>query len=563
MRSRLVLLGEADSFDPARVGAKASGLAHAAALGCPVLPGFVIPALEFSDLVLAASGRVSSEGVHAAQLEVSLAPLDPALLAEVRAAAGTLGEEFVCRSSSPAEGDLSFSGAFSSFVGVNVEELAIAVAGVAASVFGPEVEAALAGDDRSFPQVAPSVLIQRCLRPRVSGTARRTTEGEIQVVAVQGSPAPLLAGWASGSVALIGAEGRTTGAGVELTGAAVLSGIAGVFGLLAGGAGTVIEWAAEGEEVIVLQVGATSSRPARPKARRRERAPLAPDVAPLALAAARVVARCAGPFGEELLLPWSLAPGADVAPRACPEAPELELLARARALSRQLNGCALAGSGLEAAGLLEQLASRSAEEDLRRLAGLRPVEPELAAELLGVLLALEASLHRRGLLRASSRVPEVEPGALDAALAGGAATDLAASVSPLRRWQRLLQLALSSACEVLEAEAAAPGVVVGIGRQVAPHATGEQLGPGEIVLLDQPLSRFAPLMWRVAGMVCLSGNESSHLLEVARARRVPAVILHGLSAEQRRELDGALLLVEGDAGELRVAASTTGGSRPS
>jgi hypothetical protein len=163
---------------------------------------------------------------------------------------------------------------------------------------------------------------------------------------------------------------------------------------------------------------------------------------------------------------------------------------------------------------------------------------------------LERSLHDRGQLAGGERLLSTRAESLELALSNGQVVGSHGAIPPLRRWQRLLQLALFSNGAARQGDAAAPGVVVGTARLVAPSATGAQLGRSDLALLEQPLSRFAPLLWRVSGIVCFSGNESAHLFEVARSRRLPAVIVHGLSAGERRALDGALLLVEGDAGEL-------------
>lgn len=79
---------------------------------------------------------------------------------------------------------------------------------------------------------------------------------------------------------------------------------------------------------------------------------------------------------------------------------------------------------------------------------------------------------------------------------------------------------------------------------------------GAILVLDDPLPVFAPLLWEVAGLVALRGNPAAHLCEVARSLHVPAVV--GLETAERPldvdwEKGGLILTLDGDSGEVCIA----------
>src|SRR5450759_4810804 len=68
-----------------------------------------------------------------------------------------------------------------------------------------------------------AVLVQPQVQPSFSGTARVSDDHLVTVVAVKGSPAPLLAGWSRGETAEVGAGGEVSGrAAVALVGEQVI-----------------------------------------------------------------------------------------------------------------------------------------------------------------------------------------------------------------------------------------------------------------------------------------------------------------------------------------------------
>jgi len=504
-----------------------------------VLPGFVVPVAHFAAAIDDAAALVEGEGVHAAQLALSLAPLPGELGGALGAAAEALGERLVCRSSSPAEAEASWSGAFTSFLDVTAGELATAVRGCVASVFRPEVEARLTGGQ--FRAVAPSVLVQRYLSPRCAGTAVVLDDGSVEVTAVEGSPAALLSGWAEGLTATLSGDGAASGAAVALVGEATLAALVGDLGRLEGAPGTTLEWAASGDELLLLQVGRAAPRAGR-SARQRPpgRPPLSPDVAELAGRAARTLATFAGPLGEALLLPWALAP---LRPGRHVEPPTE--LAGALQLAGELNGQALAAAAATGEALLDRLATRAADSDLRALSTLRPVDAGGAAALVWFCGALAQTL-------ASDGAP---PGDLFgqslAALGGGSSGGNRGNSGPSRlaRWQRLLQVAIPSAGSSYVAEPAAEGRLAGPARRADATVRAAALEAGAVLVVDHPLPRYAPLLWRAGALVACTGDASAHLFEVARARRIPAVIVRSLPMG---EIDGRLALVDGGEGTLAL-----------
>ncbi|MEW6471129.1 MAG: PEP/pyruvate-binding domain-containing protein [Actinomycetota bacterium] len=175
---------------PAVVGAKAANLGRAAAMGLPVLPGFV---LTTRSVELLSSGRDVSRRIRE----------------ELTAAWCVLSDNgrrpVVVRSSSPVEDQAgsSMAGRFSSVVGVaHWSAFQAAVDTV--------VRSALLGGTGSG---AMAVLVQPHLEPRLSGVmfgldpmTGRTDR--LVVVAVEGGPQALVSGEVDGSRYLLGPRGR-------------------------------------------------------------------------------------------------------------------------------------------------------------------------------------------------------------------------------------------------------------------------------------------------------------------------------------------------------------------
>lgn len=100
--------------------------------------------------------------------------------------------------------------------------------------------------------------------------------------------------------------------------------------------------------------------------------------------------------------------------------------------------------------------------------------------------------------------------------------------------------------------AASPGRATGR----AIHLGPDDLNPapdvtGAILIVDDPLPVFAPLLWQAIGLVALRGNAAAHLCGVARSLHVPAVV--GLlsfdpNAGPSLEARHVTVVVDGDSG---------------
>jgi phosphoenolpyruvate synthase/pyruvate phosphate dikinase len=87
---------------------------------------------------------------------------------------------------------------------------------------------------------------------------------------------------------------------------------------------------------------------------------------------------------------------------------------------------------------------------------------------------------------------------------------------------------------------------------------------GAILVVDDPLPLFAPLLWQAAGLIALRGNPAGHLCQVARSLHVPAVV--GLeSVAGRVEIDSSdswrTVALDGDTGEVWIDSVRSPSSR--
>ncbi|HEX2370336.1 MAG TPA: PEP/pyruvate-binding domain-containing protein, partial [Acidimicrobiia bacterium] len=177
--------------DPAVAGAKAAWLARGRRSGLPVLPGVVVMSAASAPHVATGVDALQRRGSGGARLEVSQKSLDDELVAELDGI--PLGEPFVVRSSSLLEDAGVWSGAFTSYLGINRAELPVAIAGCWASLFSPAVldRQGTMGIQPGFVPLA--LLVQPEVSSEWSGVAR--FEGSsVTIDAVQGPPAPLVQG---------------------------------------------------------------------------------------------------------------------------------------------------------------------------------------------------------------------------------------------------------------------------------------------------------------------------------------------------------------------------------
>ena len=542
------------------VGGKAFRLARAARLGLPVLPGFVVPIPTTRMLTERALGALEREGPHAAYLCVMSQGVGPTLGRLLVAAARQLGGLVVVRSSAPVEGDARWAGAFSSFVGIQPDEVPTAVAGCCASVFRPDVVSRCRAEGLSPHEVSPAVLVQSLVVPRVSGVARLEPDGSVDVVVVRGAPATLLSGLVPGVPARIEASGEVIGGATEVADRKVLEEVAALVRSLDDGGGPIlVEWAHTGERLLLLQTGTAAPLVRLPAGPPSGGATLGSD-GPAALRVAQRVARYAGPLGEAMVLPWLLGPEAvtieELGP-AFPTSPEDAMAAwrRARALARQLIASAWsrlpAQAAVDAAAALRGLAGSSPRESLWSLAGLNSVDPTVAIETLGLLRTVGLTLQELGAVFKPEELWALEPDQVPRLLNSRGPSRIVRGSRAILRWQGFLYAAVTATGRSVEGDPASPGIATGVPRLVNRYEDLATVVPGEIVVLLRPLPHFAPVLWVAGGLVIRRAGTGAHLVEVARSLRVPAVV--GVGAELSPALESCLLAVDGHRGVVTVA----------
>src|SRR6185312_5018154 len=111
-----VSLAAPPAADPAIVGQKAAGLARATAAGLPVLPGWVLPLDESAPAIAAGVAALGDGGGPAALLAATRIALPARVAGELERVADAMGTSAVVRSSTTADGDGRWAGAFASYL---------------------------------------------------------------------------------------------------------------------------------------------------------------------------------------------------------------------------------------------------------------------------------------------------------------------------------------------------------------------------------------------------------------------------------------------------------------
>ena len=580
------------------VGAKAARLAAARRAGLPVLPGVVVLPGPGRLLVDEMLPDVHRHGPHAVSLALMDAVATRVLLGDACGRAAALGSSLVARSSSYVEDDPLWSGAFSSFLDVEPPHVAIAVAGCWASTLAPSV-LELCDKTGTMPgEVCPAVLVQPMVSPDAAGTGTYVPGGPVEVVAVWGSPAPLLAGWAEGWSATIRAgraEGPAVG-GPPLPGrpqrpidrplpTAWLAAVADLAGAACGGEPAAIEWAIVDGRAVLLQVRPLAGQAERGeepeasvvRAGLLERGTLEPGLADGAAACraadvAWAATRYGGPLGDELVLPWLLALG-----RA---APTMEVAAGewggrpqggVPALRAMFEGAVDAGTALGAAALgcaqaalpsaASRLIARVAQGALDTLDGLHAVDATSAREVVAAFDAIGRALVAAGSLAHPEQLWGLSVDEVRRLLALPASGGWHRHRHRTLRWQPLVQAVIRAQGRLQAGDGVSPGSGAGPGRRLTSPADLRRVVPGDVVVLRRPIPQLAPALWAAAALVAESGSGAAHLVEVARSLRVPAVVAVGPVVTADGE---DLVLVDGDHHEIAVLrarrpAETRGG----
>jgi phosphohistidine swiveling domain-containing protein len=553
---RLVWLDEADAQNPALVGAKASRLARARALGLPVLNGFVVP-VGISRPVIAQAESVLDVKGNSGTARTSIYNGGPApILDRLAEQARLLGNSLVVRSSSQAEGEGVWAGAFSSYLGLRPEEVVTGVIGCWASVFTPDAlnRGQMAGI-RPL-QVGMAVLVQPQIQPAFGGVAGRGGDGVVTVGATSGHPTAIVAGWEQGHLAVITPEGEVGSDRSSPISPRLLRQV---------GELTRVTWEKTGFdhiEWIQGQDGQLHLLQAQPKADVRRHGPDArppePNVAaePWMANVARMMVRYPGPVGERFVWPWAVG---------------LENLSPAPTGATPHSSAALAKEIRENTARLmtmrwgeadSLLSAESAWDALRNgdhspMGDLIASSPSVQTDLAGEHLRRFAQLGRA--LTDLDIIPH--PGwawYLDLDCPDRPHTG---ENSPIRRisatfWDAWMYGVTTSLGETITGIPAAGGWGVGRLRVINNPDDAALFSPREVIATPQPVGNIAPLLWNAAGLITAEGSPGAHLFEVAEWLAVPALCGVDISQwtggyqTESGQVEGLIVALNGERGRV-------------
>ncbi len=308
-----------------------------------------------------------------------------------------------------------------------------------------------------------------------------------------------------------------------------------------------IEWGATSDGVVVLQARSSPALPPSRLARRPARALPAG-----AVRVAWLAHRYPAPLGDELVLPWAL--GAGDVPQAGPirgadpQHSLTEVRAVAKTLSSRAWGLPPERAAREAAGAVRMILGSAPEDGFARLRAMRPVDPALAARLLGLMAGIAEELVAREVIPHPDLVWRLSWEDLDRAVRNGVRP-------PLRRgpdrWEPFVFEVVRSVGDVHLGSPAAPGIGAGPVRVIGGPLDATRRGPHGVLVARFPAPQLAPLMWGCAGLVTATGSAGAHVFEVARSVGVPAVAGVDLARELRPG-SKALAAVDGDHGSVCV-----------
>lgn len=551
----LLTLDDEACTDPALAGAKAAWLAHGRQVGLPVLPGVVVPATESRRAMAHGVEVMGMRGSGGARLAMSQEPLPIPLSEAILAATASLPEPMVVRSSSILEGSGEWSGAFTSYLEIFHGEVETAVRGCWASSFTVHTleryEAA-----RIDPGSAPmAVLIQPALTPDFGGTARMSGD-DVLVVAVAGSPAPLVQGWEPGVHARVGSTGIVSGQpAIDLMG----PGLPGEVATLLRRAHELtgansMEWAIVGDELWVLQLMRTAEAQA-------EQVDVPAELAsPTAALTARIVRRAPGPLGEALVLPWAIAdPERYLDPVDPIDIDPIEALREAvehsRALTAEVWGDAKPMAVAQAGEALRGLRSSEPGPALAAVEGLRPPDPERANQVLGLVAQIRRALVAAGAVSRPELAWHLDVDEVGRILSAGRADKLRDRIG-YDRWEPFDVAVVMSHGSWAEGVSAAPGLAVGRLCFVSDPYDVPHFRPRDVVVGTHPLPNLAALLWDASALITTGGGPGAHLFESARALGIPAICAIHLDEALGSDLATAnermAVAVDGHAGRVAV-----------
>ncbi|MDE0230943.1 MAG: PEP-utilizing enzyme [bacterium] len=556
--ARLVWLDQADAQNPALVGAKASRLARARARGLPVLDGFVVPA-DLSLPALRQGAAALGAGDNSGAARTAVYNHDPPpLLSALSPAGRKLGDSLVVRSSSLAEAEGVWAGAFSSYLGISPEEVSVGVIGCWASVFNPDALNRARFLGMRPAEIGMAVLIQPELSTNCGGVATLGERNQVTVAGMAGHHAPLVAGWESGHVAVVAGDGSVESAEGSPLSTVLLGSVAHLTRRTHQEVGcSHIEWAsAQDGKVYLLQ--------AQPWADTRttglrQRAPIPSEVRDPRLAGmVRTMLRYPGPVGERLVWPWAI--GLDYLPpvrSAHTTRSRAMLVAEIEEGAEMLISQRWPGSEVPetAAGAWERVLRGDASTGREWLSGESTVDLGLARRHLESLGELAGALERDGDLPHPGWLWYLDPDSLETPQVRRESLSRRIGAG---RWEHLLYGVVASLGDPLSGHPAAGGWGVGRLRHISTAGQAASFAPREVIVADQPLGNLAPLLWDAAAIVTSGGSPAAHLFEVAKWLGVPAVCgvdVTGLidgDVDATGQTEDLILAVDGDLGQVAV-----------
>jgi hypothetical protein len=496
---------------------------------------------------------MEERGSGGARLAITRYRLSDELTEKLTEAATGLGDPVVVRSSSILEGGGEWSGAFTSYLDLHPSEVPVGVVGCWASAFTVHTLERYTAADIDPGSIPMAVLIQPALDPDFGGVARLSGE-EVTVVAVAGSPAPLVQGWEPGAHARVSASGVVQGGeAVDLMGADRIAAVAEWLRAAHRETGAnSCEWAVTGDDVHLLQLTRTEERPA-----------VAVDMDPAfssedAMALARLVRRHPGPLGEELVLPWAVAAPElamdDIAPADVEPATALEeAITESQRLIAEVWNAPKAQSIDQAGAALRDLRSGDPTGAVARFRGLRRPDPERAREVLALLSRVRHALVEAGAVSRPELGWHVTSRDARTALRSGAASELRVRIG-FDRWEPFEASVVVAGGHSTEGVPAAPGIAAGRMYFVSDPYDTAGFRPRDVVVGTHPIPNLAALLWDASALVTLGGGPGAHLFESARALAIPAVcgihldeILGGTPADRSGEFT---LAVDGHSGQV-------------
>ncbi len=520
--TRLVRLDEADAQNFALVGAKAGRIARARAQGLPVLNGLVVPTDVSAPIIRAGEAALAARGNSGAARTAVYNHPAPSSLSELADEARQLGDALVVRSSSPAEVSGIWAGAFSSYIGLHPEEVAMGVVGCWASLFNPDAlrRASVAGVKPS--EVGMAVLIQPAASAIWGGVATLGDDGAVRVAATSGHPAGIVGGWENGQVTVVNQDGTICRQGpsppdvdVHRTAADLTRKTWERIGC------DHIEWLlTPGRKLYLLQAQLKSDMQ-RMVDRRVPHPPSTKD--PRLGAVVRMMIRYPGPMGERWVWPWAigidhLSP-AGAAPTNLPRSTLVQKIHTGAArLQKDRWGTTRSVATVEQAW--SELRNGDSSTMMELVSRHPSVDLAAASALLRKLQDLAHALCDTGAIPRPDWMWRIDPDTLHQP------PDPVGS--PVGRtgiglWDPFIYGVIASLGETVSGYPAAGGWGAGRLRLIRNADDVAWFSPRDVIATSLPIGNLAPLLWNAAGLITEGGSPGAHLFEVAEWLGVPAV----------------------------------------